>query len=574
MGIKNALAIFVVAIILSYIGLIWMPLNSFFVGDEGVKFIEIENLAEKGLDGIVLPYPGVGLDPDYEAYPLIPPYAIRIGEKIYSQWPLLYPLLVSLLYRLLGFHGLYLISIVSTLASLVALIFIGRNLGIKDKATNLLLVLFATPMFIYGVLLWEHAFALSLILISLVLYMSGIKNAKPWMLILSGICMGLAVWTRNESILFLLAAVIAYRHIRKPRDRIIALTMWMLSAGAVLAIMLITQKLTVGEFLGLDLSQFTKPGVATEITAFKSSMFALILYKIKLSAVLTFYRFGQEPWILIGCLWILFIFALWKDSRWWAWPALLVSSSVILVVSIWALINDPMRAGFFLNPVAVVFGLCAYKRTGENQEWWRFLTEAATIFAVLGILFAPATGGVQWGVRFILPATVILVFLGISVFNAGGNPTSMPGPIYRLLKSCFIIAVLMSVIWQASGLLTVRNDRMRDADLLLKLAGEPGNIIITDTFWLPQEMAAIFTIRDFYYVKNVRSYEHLVRAMAKQGIDSYVFVSADPNSKLKGNRSIFDILKVEVTGSRKLPAGFKLDRMHIEEAQGAEKSSW
>lgn len=562
MSLRNALFIALLTVVIGFVALNGMPQNSFFVGDEGVKFIQIENLATNGLAGIELPYPGIGLDADYHFFPIIPPYALVIDKHAFSQWPLLYPFLVSLLYKLFGFHGLYIMSVLATGFSLAALAVIGRELGIRVRLATLFLVLTATPMLVYSILLWEHALALAFILWSFALSLQSLRTGRMWGATVSGLLLALAIWTRNESALFIPALLFAFwRYKIGPAEKR-ALSGMAIGVAMMIIFMAVTQKLTVGEWLGLDVSQFAKRGVATEISGFTGSLWGMIVYKIKLAAVLAVYRFPSELWIILGVAWLIFIAAIWKAERWWAWPAMAMAVFMSLGIGVWSLIVDPMQAGFLINPVIAISGILAYRTRENNARRIRFLLDCVVVFAILGLVLAPATGGVQWGVRFLLPATVVLSFFGLTIF-IDKVKVRLPQPLLSMLAGWFILAVALSVIWQAVGLLTVKQDRERDADLLLRTSGRSEEAIVTDTFWLPQELGAIFSIRNIYYVTTIEDYEDLLKSMTLNNVRNFAFISAKPDSPLAGGHELLDVVRSEVKEEIILPSGFYLQSMRV-----------
>src|SRR5688572_28871282 len=58
--------------------------HGFFSGDEGVKLVQVQSLAARGLAGDALVYPGERFDPGWRHFPFAPPFVVGNGTERHS----------------------------------------------------------------------------------------------------------------------------------------------------------------------------------------------------------------------------------------------------------------------------------------------------------------------------------------------------------------------------------------------------------------------------------------------------------------------------------------------------------
>src|SRR5207245_163169 len=121
------------------------PLDVFWGSDSGNRFIQLQSFLRTG---------GVAID----RAPHIGHHFVAVRGKDYSFYDPIFPLASAPLYAALGLPGLFILPIAGTLL-LIAL------LPLLTSASPLrvgLLVVFATPIFWYTVVFWEHTIAAGL----------------------------------------------------------------------------------------------------------------------------------------------------------------------------------------------------------------------------------------------------------------------------------------------------------------------------------------------------------------------------------------------------------------------------
>jgi uncharacterized membrane protein YuzA (DUF378 family) len=112
-----------IGIVTVYLGLALfvLPSDAFFSGDAGVKFIKVQNLVANNFRDLSIDEPNPSLDADGQFSPLRQEfggfYFYRRGEKIYATYSDAFVIISSFFYALVGFEGLYLVSILPACAS-------------------------------------------------------------------------------------------------------------------------------------------------------------------------------------------------------------------------------------------------------------------------------------------------------------------------------------------------------------------------------------------------------------------------------------------------------------------------
>lgn len=559
---KLILTLIIVTIVYSILAFVILPAESFFAGDEGVKFIQMKSLLKYNYKSLSLYYPGKNIDQENKFFPIIPPYAVEREGEMFSQWPILFPFASSLFFNRFGLKGLYIIPVLSSLLTLLVVSKIFRLLFMRDSILILMLLAFATPVFFYSLVFWEHT--LSLLLSTLAIYLILVSLERPgygWML-LAGVLLGLGVWVRNELYFFVLALLIsgfATRSMWKSRVIFRETTYFFVGLFLVLIPMWAIQKATVGELLGADISQFIKASISTEASPFKSTISSFLLYKIKLAAVLLFHRFHNE-WMIILVL-PYFLFALvmivpkLKNKKF----LLLFSLVGMAAVSLFVLFQNLLNSGLIINTPFVIFSLAmftAYQKFKERGRPIFFVYLTGLVYILLVSLFAPATGGMQWGPRFMLPA---LPFLLVALGGLWDNweMLELRGIAERFTKAALVLLVLISLFVQVKGVQYLYSNRKEDARLVAKVEERPENVFITNNYWFPQETAVLFESKKFYFVDKLPALNELVKRMEKGRKQSFAFVSLDdprdrPSLDISGSR-------FARTAILKLPSGFWLE---------------
>ncbi len=155
-------------------------------------------------------------------YPLAPPYVYEQQGTYFITFPFTFPAITASFYKLMGYHGLYVVPLVSLWVTWLRLWQVCRVWRIHSAITALGmgLVILASPLTLYGAMYWEHTLATALAFWGLSgLLLHVLPEGQNHRISLNeamvdGVCVGLALWFRPEFIclgLILAVTVMASR---------------------------------------------------------------------------------------------------------------------------------------------------------------------------------------------------------------------------------------------------------------------------------------------------------------------------------------------------------------------------
>jgi hypothetical protein len=175
----------------------------FFSSDGGVKYIVVKQLTEgHGYKYIYLPQPqwvhqiwGDGY------FPFKPPFLYPSPEGYLFVFPPAFQLISSFFYSRFGNAGLYVIPISCTVLLWLSVVVLLKRCGIGASriAAGLFVLVFCSPLTIYGATYWEHMTAILLLFSGLAFIVrppAGVATA-----LVMGLLSGLAAWFRPEALM-------------------------------------------------------------------------------------------------------------------------------------------------------------------------------------------------------------------------------------------------------------------------------------------------------------------------------------------------------------------------------------
>src|SRR5580658_8619677 len=143
----------------------------FFSSDGGVKYLVVKQLSEgHGFKYMYLPQPQwVQQVWANGFFPFRPPFLYSSPNGYLFVFPPAFQIISSFFYAHFGNPGLLVIPILSTLASWLGFISLLRRCGIHPSriAIGLFILVFCSPLTIYGATYWEHMTAILLLFIGL-----------------------------------------------------------------------------------------------------------------------------------------------------------------------------------------------------------------------------------------------------------------------------------------------------------------------------------------------------------------------------------------------------------------------
>jgi hypothetical protein len=252
----------------------------------------------------------------------------------------------------LGSAGLYLLPIGCTLALIGWTAWLLKACDVKpfSIATGVFLLVFCSPLILYGTMFWEHLPAVTLLFAGLVLLMRPPARAAG--AIALGFLSGLAIWLRPEAIvmnfLYCVAVAILYWRERKP-----AYPVFIATVGITVIGWMVFNRLEYGSVVGVHGSQ--------------------LLYDRNPDTRMTLYK-GFQNFIHINYL----------SVRTFSFLALLVPIGWRLIRN-WKKEPDPLRPMLLVGIVA--------------------------LFSMITPFTLPNDGVVQWGPRYFLAIIPVMVVL-------------------------------------------------------------------------------------------------------------------------------------------------------------------
>ncbi|ESA34928.1 dolichol-phosphate mannosyltransferase [Leptolyngbya sp. Heron Island J] len=196
----------------------------FFSGDAGLKALLSQQFsAGKWQTSLDLPQPAWVLTLWRQGlYPFAPPYVYEQQGNYFITFPFIFPAITAPFYRLIGYHGLYVVPLISLWVTWLRLWQVCRVWRIHSAiiALSLGLVILASPLTLYGAIYWEHTLAIALAfwgVSGLLIHLLPAGQTDRISLneaLVNGVCVGLAVWLRPELLclaIILAALVVASR---------------------------------------------------------------------------------------------------------------------------------------------------------------------------------------------------------------------------------------------------------------------------------------------------------------------------------------------------------------------------
>lgn len=526
--VRYFLTFFVIGVI--YVTLLFiLPPDGFWVVDNGNKFLTVENITRSHFKSITIDYPGKRIDPELRFVPLRPPFAVVQGEKLYSVFPPFFPFLEALLFKLFGFRGLYLLPLLAGWGTL----FLSKKLfqrTMGKKYTHLFLVILGlgTPILFYSLVLWEHTPALFLSMGALILVSSSLSVEAPKQggarfvrFIGAGLLLGAAFWMRFEAGIMLAAISLALIFELNKRDvfhPLLGLGLGFLISAGILGYL--NARIT-GAVIPFQLKENFRLagglGLASRLENF---------------LVLLFQPHRNSWYSLLIILPLAGLILLWKlsgksGSKFMNWSArinVVIFSAVVLVFWLLAFrAEDPIFNLFYNNSLLfttpILIFAFLHRPRAENV---RFLWDVSFLFILLVCLTTPISRGVHWGPRLLLLIYPPLVLLSFNILRDEVEGEGCP----QFMKRIFLFLALITIGIQTGGLwlLKVRKEGMKE--ITVRLGGERTGPIVTDGWFLAQDMALIFNQKSFFYVKNEAGLADLILDMRNAGEEEVTLIFA------------------------------------------------
>jgi hypothetical protein len=401
----------------------------------------------------------------------------------------LFPVLSAPLIHAFGWRGAYVIPLVSFIA-LVPLLDAMRRRAAPETSFVVFawIAIAANPVLFYALEYWEHAPAIALMAASVasaLVARDTPASARSWTL-LAGALGGCSILLRPEAAWSVAAMLL-----------IVAPRQWLAFALAALAVLLpfgIANLLHSGTVLGPHASQSLAP--------------------------------LQSDWLITR----------WSRIQAWVWPnSLTVGVGLLLVASAWlsrflaldlrirqllalsgaAMVSFAAAEGWPLRDSlwqAFPVVLLALMPTAHSTPIVRRLFAIALITSTAVLLTATHDGGAQWGPRFLLISTPVLIVLAArAATDALGQGRA------RILRVALIVFVLAAGTATArSSYLELRGSKRQYGEIVSATSTltREGDVILTNVWWFDQVNAALYGHRVFLYVASVPQAAEVLKELA------------------------------------------------------------
>ncbi|MFQ5963081.1 MAG: hypothetical protein ACE5KZ_02225 [Candidatus Scalinduaceae bacterium] len=367
--------------------LFFLPKDAFWSGDMGVKLIQVNSFISKQYSGISLDYPGRDIDPQLKFYPLSGDegavLVFEVDGKMYSKDQVFFTFLSSFFYKAFGYSGLYVISFFAGAFTLILTFLICKHSPARKYAwCSIFLIGLATPLWFYSITFWGHTLATFLFSLALFLMILGRQKGNLFLFFVSGLIIGVGIWSRPEIYLLVVASIAALILDNKDRKTKFQRIMWML-IGTLLLLL---------PMWGFNLMIFNKP-FTPHMAQLSHSTFTSLVYSFVSTLTMLFHGPLQNIFhdlLLQIPFAILFVLSInLKTDRLWPKLFSIVLLSCILVSFTALLKTDRTVSGLVpLSPfIAFSFLLLSYPINVFREILMRD-QKIRTISSVFNILFS------------------------------------------------------------------------------------------------------------------------------------------------------------------------------------------
>ena len=475
-----------------------LPPDAFFSGDPGVKLIAT-------LDAIAHPsrpfesdLPRVGPRATTFVDPMVVPHG---GHAHVLQSPL-FPPLTAPLVAAFGLRGAYLWPALAFVA-LVPLLASAQRQLLPGTSWALLafIVVAANPLFLYALEFWEHAPAVALLTAGTAMIAPALaRTGSPARTAAGGALVGAGILLRPEGAWYAAGLALALG----PRQ-------WLPFGGGAAALLLPAGALNYAHFgnpLGAHASAVLSP-IGTNFLGARVQRFEdwFLPPSVAEAAGLALVGTAQVAGILK------------VDLRARQLVALAGAAIVAVLAARRALPIQSFLHGF---PLVLLALMPAAGAVGEIRR----LGLAALVAIVGVVLTATNDGGAQWGPRYLLIAAPPLLLLAAhGATNAAGSGR------WRAPRLALLALILLAgAATSRNAYLELRGTKRNYKNLVAAAQSftRPGDVIVTNLWWLDQVAASLHGTRTFLYVPDGATAARALGTLRAEGIDGVTLAwSAD-----------------------------------------------
>jgi len=194
----------------------------FYAGDQALKSLQVKQIAGGyGFKYLHLPQPA-WVKAIWQAgyFPLKPPFFYPSPNGYLIVYPPMFQIISSYFFSTMGSRGLYFLPMLCSLILLVWTILLLKRSGITpfNVAMAVFILVFCSPLMLYGVMFWEHLPAVMLLFAGLAFIVNTPR--RIWAAAALGLISGQAIWLRPEALMMnlLYGGAVAFLYFRERKD--------------------------------------------------------------------------------------------------------------------------------------------------------------------------------------------------------------------------------------------------------------------------------------------------------------------------------------------------------------------
>ncbi|NEO45696.1 MAG: hypothetical protein F6K55_16810 [Moorea sp. SIO4A3] len=487
-----------------------IPDEVFFSGDAGLKALQAKQFASGDFrfDLHLSAQAWVQQLWNEGLYPFEPPFAYKISQQYFSQYPFTFPLVTAPFYALFGFRGLYILPLASLWALWFSFSLTCQRLKLGTTATSLALatLIFASPLSLYGAMYWEHTLAIFLAFEGLVtILVPNQSNLSTKKAILGGILLGLSVWFRPEFLC--LVGIVLLLSFVSPRVSFIFELAFLFSAIVIaISIWMKAESIRFIGFIGVISYAISKVNFTLENKKhIIGSMLLSVAGFFGLNAMIYHHPLGTHGLQVVEEISLRSrgeeAFKYFQQMNYdllYYFPIIFFPFLYLLL----SLVDIKLK----LQPrIKILFIIC--------------------ILFIYGTpILLPSSGGKQWGPRFLLILIPLISLLAIvilkSVFRSHRFSWRLVG--LGIFAVFFSLGIYTNTYIGTSRLL--QDYRQRVFPALTFLRKEPNSVVAVSHQFIAQELQAVFGKKTFFITKNPEDLQKLIEVLIAQKQSQFILL--------------------------------------------------
>ena len=492
-----------------------LPKESIWISDEGNRIMTVQAYSEDGRSMLPDPLAEIAAVPvGIRAYPQ--PYFIRKNGQWRSAYQLFFPRIAAWIHSAVGSTGMLFLPVLGGLLTILCAGLLTRKLFADDRTASAVMVLcaFCTPVWFYSMTFLETTCASFFAVLSLWLFLES-KDSKHefWKIAGCGILTGISILFREEGFIFAAGTGLAMGIWYFSRKRLAA---YALGLALTVIPLLIYNYADSGSIFGMHhqiYSQLPETGGSRLGMLLKNYSFYLFLLCLPFQGQLNL----VIPWILLAGTGLRLIPQLRKVTECLYFSIAVAGCSA----SLWCNLRT-RHGGVFIYqslldhlPLFALILLCLPCLLRAKQKEIRFLT----LIAVLGVFLPPLLlnydqPGMFWGGRHFLNVVPLLCILGSFLLLKAEN-------LSRIVRTGGWILVVLSLAANLCGYGVLKVKRDFSAQYVRELSKPEYQVILTDLFWMPEELAWIHRSKCVLLMTAADSLDQIRPILQANGIRKY-----------------------------------------------------